>query len=106
MEFIETPIFTEDIVGLIDDDSYSKLQQFLKKQPEAGDIIQGTGGLRKIRWAAKGKGKRGGIRVIYYYFIVNNIIYMFLAYPKNVKDNLSSSEKKILKSLLEEYKNG
>jgi hypothetical protein len=106
MEFIETKIFTEDITKLLDDDSYRELQEFLCANPEAGDLIQGTGGLRKIRWSAKGHGKRGGLRSIYYHHLCKETIYMFVAYPKNVKDNLSASEKKYLKILLGEFKNG
>jgi hypothetical protein len=106
MEFIETPIFTEAITKFISDDSYLELQKHLADNPEVGSLIQGTGGLRKIRWSAKGHGKRGGIRIIYYYYVINSVVYMFLAYPKNEKDNLTPKEKKYLKLLLEDYKNG
>jgi mRNA-degrading endonuclease RelE of RelBE toxin-antitoxin system len=67
MLFIETEIFTEDVKLLLDDDEYRKLQVFLAMQPDYGDLIQNTGGLRKIRWLAGGKGKRGGVRVIYFH---------------------------------------
>ncbi|MFC4527500.1 hypothetical protein [Dyella halodurans] len=68
MIFIETPVFTRQISALVDDEDYAEFQRDLANDPEAGDVIPGTGGLRKIRMAAKGHGKRGGARVIYYYF--------------------------------------
>lgn len=66
MIIVETPIFTKQITALISDDSYAELQEIIRQEPEAGNIIPGSGGLRKIRWRAEGRGKRGGIRVIYY----------------------------------------
>ena len=66
MVFIESPIFTRLMQELLTDDSYARLQQFLEANPDAGDVIQGTGGLRKIRWSTEGRGKRGGMRVIYF----------------------------------------
>ncbi|HEX5676798.1 MAG TPA: hypothetical protein VFX91_02400 [Alcanivorax sp.] len=69
MIFIETPIFTKRLRGLLDDESYADFQQELGNRPDMGDVIQGTGGLRKVRVASSGRGKRGGARVIYYYFV-------------------------------------
>ncbi|WP_234393746.1 hypothetical protein [Fangia hongkongensis] len=66
MIFIETDIFTEDVKALLSDDEYAEFQSYLAENPLIGDVIQQTGGLRKVRWSAKGKGKRGGVRVIYY----------------------------------------
>ena len=66
MVFVETPIFTADVRELLTDEEYSALQEHLVDQPNAGPVIAGTGGLRKIRWTVAGKGKRGGTRVIYY----------------------------------------
>ena len=65
MIFVETPIFTAQLRELLTDDEYSEFQKFLIRQPEAGDVIRETGGLRKVRWSAGDKGKRGGVRVIY-----------------------------------------
>jgi hypothetical protein len=104
MIFIETPVFTRLITELVDDESYSELQRILADDPEAGDLIQGSGGLRKIRMAAKGHGKRGGARVIYYYFVSRSHIAMLLAYPKNAKDDLTAAQKKALKSLIENWR--
>jgi len=67
MIFIETPIFTADLNELLTDDEYAEFQQYLADNPRSGDVIQDTGGLRKIRWTSNGKGKRGGVRVIYYH---------------------------------------
>ena len=69
MLFIETEIFTEDVKKLLDDDEYRRLQIFLAIQPDYGDLIQETGGLRKVRWRVRGKGKRGGVRIIYFHQI-------------------------------------
>lgn len=105
MIFIETPVFTRLITDLVDDDSYAEFQKQLAAEPEAGDLIQGAGGLRKIRMAAKGHGKRGGARVIYYYFATRSHIVMLLVYPKNTKDDLlTQAQKKALRSLIENWR--
>ncbi len=78
VEFVETPIFTKQITDLLDDADYRQLQVTLAIQPNSGDVIRGGGGLRKIRWSAQGRGKRGGIRVIYYR-IEEDQIYMLFA---------------------------
>ena len=106
MEFIETKVFTEEINQLAADSDYKEIQEYLCLFPLAGDVITGAGGIRKLRWSAKGHGKRGGMRLIYYYFIRHSQIYMLLAYPKNVKDNLTAEEKKYLKRLVEDFENG
>lgn len=98
IKFIETTIFTKQISSLATDDELKKLQEELIAQPEKGDLIQGTGGLRKIRMATGDQGKSGSVRVIYF-LATAEIIYLILAYPKNVKDNLSHSEKSELKKL-------
>lgn len=92
--FVETPIFTLDVRDLLSDDEYSDLQQFLIADPDAGDVIQGTGGLRKVRWSAAGKGKRSGVRVIYYYADAAYQFRMILIYKKGIKDDLTAAEKK------------
>jgi mRNA-degrading endonuclease RelE of RelBE toxin-antitoxin system len=100
MEFIETPVYTKQILQLLEDDEYRKLQNFLAKYPESGDIIKKSGGLRKIRWKSKNIGKSGGIRNIYYYYKESNSIYMLLAYKKGRQDNLSDKELSILKKII------
>lgn len=103
MIFIESPIFTEDLQTLLTDEEYAEFQSFLVVSPEHGDVIQGTGGLRKIRWAANGKGKRGGVRVIYYHVNSNMQIRLIYIYKKGVKDDLSEREKAILRQLNERW---
>lgn len=103
MLFIETDIFTEDVKTLLDDDEYHGFQVFLATQPEFGNLIQNTGGLRKIRWLAGGKGKRGGVRVIYFHRTREYEIRLLLIYRKGIKDDLSASEKAILKKMIERW---
>ena len=98
--FIETPVFTKQIVALLSDDDYLGLQQALILNPSAGDIIRNSGGLRKVRWRSASKGKRGGIRVIYYWFVNESEIYLLLAYAKNQKDDLSARELSVLRGLI------
>ena len=102
MIFIETPTFSRLISELLDDDEYSKLQAELAKRPDAGDLIKNGGGIRKLRWKRAGTGKSGGIRVIYYWLTEDNQIFMLVAYPKSVKDNLTDKETAILRTLVKE----
>ena len=101
MVFIETPVFTEDLLTLLSDEEYTEFQQHLAENPLAGEVIQQTGGLRKVRWAAGGKGKRGGVRIIYYHLTVDFQIRLLLIYKKGIKDNLTEKEKKILRQINE-----
>ncbi len=105
IEFIETSIFTKQIREIATDDELKDLQIELIGQPEKGDVIQGTGGLRKIRMAVNNKGKSGGARVIYF-LATTETIYLVLAYPKSVKDSLTSTEKSDLKKLTKLLKGG
>ena len=102
MEFIETPTFTRLITSLLPDDEYRLLQLELVDNPERGALIKNGGGIRKVRFAAQGKGKSGGVRVIYYWLKDNGQIYMLLAYPKSKKGTLSDEETKILHDLVKE----
>jgi hypothetical protein len=104
VEFIETPLFTELVSGYLGDDDYRNLQRRLALDPEAGDVIRGTGGFRKLRWrdTRRGKGKRGGLRVIYYYLVGDSQIWLFTIYGKGEVEDLSSSEKRALKAAIEE----
>lgn len=102
MLFIETSVFTKEIKRLLPDDEYSQLQQDLMLRPEAGRIIKGSGGLRKIRWNLPGEGKRGGLRVIYY-FDPPDTIYMLLPYKKTKQEDLTSEQLKTLKNLVKEW---
>ncbi|HEH9412142.1 TPA: type II toxin-antitoxin system RelE/ParE family toxin [Aeromonas salmonicida] len=98
MEFIETSIFTKQIKALATDDELRALQTELIAQPEKGDLIQGTGGLRKIRMATGLQGKSGSARVIYF-LATAEMIYLVLAYAKSEKESLTSAEKAELKRL-------
>jgi mRNA-degrading endonuclease RelE of RelBE toxin-antitoxin system len=101
----ETTVFTKQVKQLLDTESYRLLQLRLVADPEAGALIPGTGGLRKIRWQGSGKGKRGGIRAIYYWAGQVDVILMLLAYPKNEQGDLTPDQKRILAALVrEEFK--
>lgn len=102
MIFIKTPVFTKRLRGLLDDDSYAAFQKQLAARPESGDVLEGTGGIRKIRVASHGHGKRGGSRVIYYHFSSVAQIALLLIYPKNEKDDLTPDECKALKRIVEQ----
>jgi hypothetical protein len=107
LEFRETHLFTRDVTGLLSDDEYAELQGALVVDPEAGDLIKGTGGLRKLRWSQKGrgKGKRGGVRVIYYWHLAGSLIYMLTAYSKGQQDDLSANQERVLSKLVrQEFK--
>jgi len=99
--FIETSIFTREIKRLLPDCNYKQLQTALMLRPDAGDLIRDTGGLRKIRWNLPYKGKRGSLRVIYYWD-KGDTIFMLLPYKKTEKDNLSFAQLKKLCSLVKE----
>ena len=103
MAFIESPIFTRLMQELLTDDSYARLQQFLEANPDAGDVIQGTGGLRKIRWSTEGRGNRGGMRVIYFHISAACQIRMLLVYKKGRQDNLPPEQKRRLLEIQQEW---
>ena len=97
MTFEEDPEFTEKALRLIGDDGIFEIQMYLMVQHDAGDIIPGSGGCRKLRWAAKGHGKRGGARVIYYWITDDDRILLLDLYAKNESENLSQAQLKELK---------
>jgi mRNA-degrading endonuclease RelE of RelBE toxin-antitoxin system len=99
--FKETSFFTRQSAELLPDDELNSLQWLLMANPESGDLIRGSGGLRKLRWAGLGRGKRGGLRIIYYWHVPGNIILLLLAYPKNDQENLTPSQVKALKSIID-----
>ena len=106
MVIIETSIFTKKISTLLSDEDYRALQNVLAEMPGSGDIIQGSGGIRKIRWGLSGRGKRGGARVIYYWATNHDQIYMLYAYAKNEQDDLTKDQLSILKEVvISEFKN-
>ena len=102
MIFIETSVFTREIKGLLPDEEYRMLQTALMFRPDAGDIIRGGGGLRKVRWNLPGRGKRGALRVIYYWDPPETI-YMLLPYKKTDQDDLSPEQLKFLRNMVKEW---
>ena len=102
MRFIETPIFTRELKNLLEDAEYHALQLALLFRPEQGALIPGSGGLRKLRWRQKGKGKRGGCRVIYYWDEKEETFYMLLAYAKSKQEDLTPTQMKVLTKLVKE----
>ncbi len=104
MIFIETSVFTAEVKLLLRDEEYAALQSHLADNPQAGDLIRETGGLRKVRWAAGGKGKRAGVRVIYYHVTANAQIRMLLIYRKGIQDTLTADQKAELRKFNERWK--
>jgi hypothetical protein len=102
MLFVETPVFTRELQDLMSDDDYRALQSALLLRPEAGDLIPGGGGLRKVRWGLPGTGKRGGLRLIYYWQKAEDRIYMLLVYRKSRQEDLTPQQLRILRKLVKE----
>ncbi len=96
MVFIETSVFTRQILDLVSDDHLRALQDWIATSPTAGNLIKGAGGCRKIRWNTTGTGKRGGIRVIYYWIKDRDLVFLLLAYPKSRTSDLSQAQIKML----------
>ena len=103
MVFIETSVFTRLVCQLMEDEQYRELQSVLIENPKAGAVIQGSGGLRKIRWRIAGQGKRGGVRVIYYGTTRRNEIYMLYVYSKNVQSDLTRDQLRQLRQAVREF---
>jgi mRNA-degrading endonuclease RelE of RelBE toxin-antitoxin system len=101
--FIETRLFTKLVVDYLSDEEYAALQVALMRDPEVGPVIPGSGGVRKLRWAAPGRGKRSGYRVIYYVRRANGVIWMLAMYPKNVAENISAH---VLRQIKKEVDDG
>ena len=97
--FIETRLFSQLVGEYLSDDEYASLQKTLIANPQAGTLIPGSGGVRKIRWAVRGRGKRGGVRVIYYAKIREGVIWMLTIYAKNVAENIPAH---VLRKIKEE----
>lgn len=102
MEFIETSTFTKYLYDYLSEDEYLGLQSFLLQYPESGKIVRGSGGVRKIRWAISGKGKSGGVRVIYYFKKQNDEIWLLTIYSKNEVANIPTH---ILRQIKKEIEN-
>ena len=98
---LQTQVFTRQVQKLLSEDEYRRLQLAIINRPDSGVIVQGSGGLRKLRWSAGGRGKRGGSRVIYYWAVNEEQILMLLIYPKNVQDNLTRDQLNALRKIVE-----
>lgn len=106
MEFIEALAFTKHLPDYLSDDDFKELQSALRLNPEVGDVVQGTGGFRKMRWAdrRRGQGKRGGLRLIYFYFQSERQIWLLTLYGKDEAEDLTAEQKRMLKAAIEEEK--
>ena len=93
MLFVETTVFTRNLRTHLDDDGYAALQALLGAHPDAGAVIPGSGGIRKLRWRSRGRGKRGGNRVIYYWMAREDRIYLLTIYGKGDKHDLTAGER-------------
>lgn len=101
--FIETKLFTKLVLEYLSDEEYAALQEAIMRNPEAGPVIPGSGGVRKLRWAAPGRGKRGGYRIIYLVRHANGVIWLLTMYAKNVSENISAH---VLRQIRKEIEDG
>ena len=103
MKFVETPVFTSLLPEYLSDERYRELQHALILRPDAGKVIPGSRGLRKLRWRTEQGGKRGGLRIIYYWYVDGETVYMLFLYKKNEQEDLTRDQVKLLSGLVQEY---
>ena len=103
MVLAETTVFTRLINRYLDDDQYRALQAVLSANPDAGDVIPGSGGLRKLRWRLADRGKRGGLRIIYYRVVLTEQIYLLYVYAKNEQTDLTRDQLRILRQVVDRW---
>ena len=99
ISFVETRLFTRLVLEFLSEDEYRRVQAHLIRNPDAGSVVRGSGGVRKLRWPAPGRGKRGGYRLIYFVKRDDGVIWMLTIYPKNVREVISP---KLLKQIRQE----
>ena len=102
MVFLETSVFSRRLGDRLSDEEYRKLQVYLALRPDAGKIIVGSGGIRKVRWRSPGEGKSGGVRVIYYWAVSRERLLMLSIYAKNEQANLTREQLRALRVVVEE----
>ena len=100
MRFVETPVFTHQITEMLTHDEYRNLQEALLRRPEQGAVIKDTGGVRKLRWAEQGRGKRGGLRIMYHWNPAREMFLMLYAYRKSEQKDLTPTQHKALAGLV------
>ena len=103
-EFIETPVFTRAVLHYLTDDEYAKLQRHMNANPETGAVVPGSGGVRKLRWGLDGRGKRGGLRIIYYLRRKQGQFWMLTLYGKNAQENIPAHLLKQMKKAIDDGK--
>lgn len=103
MVFIETPIFTRLIRQLVNDEEYKAIQELLIIRPNAGTLIQRSGGIRKLRWKLEKKGKSGGLRILYYWHVAEDQIFMLYVFPKSEYENLTDTQLAQLRKVVEQW---
>ena len=101
MVIVETSVFTRRVQALLPDDEYRKLQVVLARRPQAGAVIPGSGGLRKIRWGMLERGKRGGVRVIYYWAVEQERLLMLMIFAKSERTDLTAEQLRVLRQIVE-----
>lgn len=101
--FVETKLFSRFVYDYLQEEEYARLQEHLARSPSAGQVIRGSGGIRKVRWAGSGRGKRGGVRVIYLARLARNVIWMLTIYAKNEMETIPTD---VLRQIREEIENG
>ena len=104
MTFTEHPVFTRRIMDLLSDEEYREFQTELAANPEAGDVIPGLGGLRKVRLALPGRGKRGGARVLYLLFVRAETVFLLYVFTKGEFEDLPPDKRRVIRGLVEEIK--
>lgn len=102
LEFIESPFFTKVLERYLSDDEYARLQHYLNEHPAAGALVPGSGGVRKLRWAPAGRGKRGGLRAIYYLRTARGEIWMLTLYGKSVRESIPAHLLKQMKGAIDD----
>jgi hypothetical protein len=99
--FVESPLFTKNVLDYLTDDEYGVFQKFLATNPDSGAVVRGSGGVRKVRWSRRGTGKSGGVRVLYFTRTEAGEIWLLLIYAKSAVDNIPGHILKILKEEME-----